>query len=376
MIRTFEALQEIQPGFNDPDSVQMLRISIPIEQIEEPDQVLREHNDILDRLAAIQGVRSVSFGSSAPLEGIDSRDLLFTEDTTSPQGHLPPTRTFRFIAPGYFQTLGTPLIAGRDFTWTDLYEHHNVAIVSENLAREIWKEPKMALGKRVRQDSTTPWRTVVGVVGDVHNEGMHVEAPKIAYWPVLDKNFGANDWTGRSVTFLLRSDRAATEGLLVEIRRGVWSVNKSVPLLLVRTLGEVYGQSMIRTSYTMVILAVAGAMALLLAIVGIYGVVSYAISLRTRELGIRMAVGAEASGLVRAFVLQGVTLAAFGILIGLGAAAGLSRLIGSLLFRTNPLDLTTYAAMAVAVLLVAIISCYLPARRVTAVNPTEALRTA
>ncbi len=375
MIRTFQKLRSVQPGFTQPEQVQLLRISIPETQVSQPEQVMRMQNAILDKLAAIPGVQSVAFANGAPLEGFNSNDVLWAEDKTYAPGQIPPIRRFRFMSPGYLQTLGTPLIAGRDFTWTELYGLRNVAIVSENLARELWGSPTAALGKRIREGMNDPWREVVGVADDVYDNGVNEAAPTIVYWPVLMGPFW-NDQVrvSRGGAFVIRTSRAGTETFLADARKAVWSVNPNLPVFLVRTLGDIYDQSMQRTSFTLVMLGVAGGMALVLGIVGIYGVISYAVSQRTREIGIRMALGAEDGALTRMFVRHGLILAAIGVSIGLGAAAGVTRLMSSLLFGVTALDPATYVAVPIMLAAAAMLASYVPARRVVRVDPVEALR--
>jgi putative ABC transport system permease protein len=375
MIRTFQKLRSVQPGFTQPEQVQLLRISIPETQVLQPRRVMRMQNAILDKLAAIPGVQSVAFANGAPLEGFNSNDVLWAEDKTYAPGQIPPIRRFRFMSPGYLQTLGTPLIAGRDFTWTDLYGLRNVAIVSESLARELWGNPTAALGKRIREGMNDPWREVVGVADDVFDNGVNEPAPTIVYWPVLMGPFW-NDQVrvNRGGAFVIRTSRAGTETFLADARKAVWSVNPNLPVFLVRTLGDIYDQSMQRTSFTLVMLGVAGGMALVLGIVGIYGVISYAVSQRTREIGIRMALGAEDGALKRMFVRHGLILAAIGVSIGLGAAAGVTRLMSSLLFGVTALDPATYVAVPIMLAAAAMLASYLPARRVVRVDPVEALR--
>ncbi len=375
MIRTFQKLRSVQPGFTQPEQVQLLRISIPETQVSQPEQVMRMQNAILDKLAAIPGVQSVAFANGAPLEGFNSNDVLWAEDKTYAPGQIPPIRRFRFTSPGYLQTLGTPLIAGRDFTWTDLYGLRNVAIVSENLARELWGSPTAALGKRIREGMNDPWREVVGVADDVYDNGVNEAAPTIVYWPVLMGPFW-NDQVrvSRGGAFVIRTSRAGTETFLADARKAVWSVNPNLPVFLVRTLGDIYDQSMQRTSFTLVMLGVAGGMALVLGIVGIYGVISYAVSQRTREIGIRMALGAEDGALTRMFVSHGLILAAIGVTIGLAAAAGVTRLMSSLLFGVTALDPATYVAVPIMLAAAAMLASYVPARRVVRVDPVEALR--
>ena len=376
MIRTFQALRNVQPGFTRPAEVQLMRISVNEGQVKEPENVMRLQNEMMDRLAALPGVVSVSLANSAPLEGLNSFDPVYAQDKTYTAGQLAPMRRYRFITPGFFQTTGTVLVAGRDFTWTDLYEKRNVAIVSENLARELWGDPAAAVGKRIKGGTSpsSPWREIVGVAGDVYHNGAQEKPPTFAYWPALMDNFWGPKRATRSGTLLIRTSRAATESFLSEARQAVWSVNSSLPVFQVRTLQDLYVQSLARTSFTLVMLAIAGVMALVLGIVGIYGVITYAITQRRREIGIRMALGAQPARLQQMFVRQGLRLAGIGALIGLGAAAGLTRLMSSLLFGVTALDPLTYAAVAAILIAAAALASYLPARRATSVDPMAALR--
>lgn len=375
MIRTFQALHDVRVGFDRPEQVQLVRTGIPEAQIKDREQVVRAQNAMLEKIAAIPGVKAVTFGNGAPLEGFNSNDVLYARDKIYDSGQIPPIRRYRFIAPGYHKTLGTGLIAGREFEWIDLYDQRKVAMVSDNMAREMWGSPVNALGKFIREGMNDPWREVVGVVTDVHDNGAHQAAPTIVYWPVRMDNFwGDPGYLARNVTFIIRTDRAGSESLLTEVRQAIWSINNNLPVFLVRTLGEVYNQSMARTSFTLVMLGIAGGMALLLGIVGIYGVISYAVTQRTREIGIRMALGAEHSSLKGMFVRQGLLLAAVGVAIGLAASAGLSRWMAALLYGVKPLDPMTFAAVPLVLLFAVIFASYLPARRATKVDPMIALR--
>ena len=375
MIRTFQALRGVQPGFTHPEQVQLLRIAIPDTQVKEPERVMRMENDMLDKLTAIPGVTGAALASGAPLDGFGGNDLLYARDKTYAPGQIPPLRAFRNVTPGFFKTDGTRLIAGRDFTWTDLYDKRHVAIVSENMARELWGSPAAALGKQVRTGLKDDWREIVGVVQDVYDRGVDQKAPAIAYWPALMDNFELEPvHVTRSAVFVIRSTRAGTQGLIDAAKQAIWSSDPNAPVYLVRTLREVYNQSMARTSFTLVLLAIAGAMALLLGVVGIYGVIAYAVTQRSREIGIRMALGAQPGALQKMFVRQGLLLAAVGAALGLIAAAGLTRLMSSLLFKTAALDPVTYAGVSVLLIAAAALASYIPARRTTAVDPVVALR--
>jgi predicted permease len=379
MIRTFQQLRGVQPGFTHPEEIQIVHTSIPEAVAQDPARVMRMWDELLDTLTALPGVTSVGFsGGPAPLEpavlGFRNIQRLYAEDQTLPSGQASPEH--RLIAPGFFSTMGTRLVAGRDFTWTDLYDNRHVVIVSENLAREWWQDPRAALGKRVRESTIAPWREIVGVVENVRDNGMHVKAPEFAYLPALMDRYLVFDheFVTRGGTFVIRSNRTGTEGLLKEVQQTIWSVNGRQPVFLVTTLQTLYDRSMAQTSFTLVMLAIAGGMALLLGIVGIYGVIAYVVSQRTRETGIRIALGAQRAVLLQAFVRQGLLLAAAGIALGLAAAAGLTHLMSSLLFGVTALDPLTYAAVSALLLVVSVLASYLPARRAMIIDPVQALR--
>jgi hypothetical protein len=230
--------------------------------------------------------------------------------------------------------MGTPMIAGRDFDWTDLYRTRPVAIISENLAKEWWGGAQAALGKRVRETPQASWREVVGVVGDVYDDGVQVHPPATVYLPVMrDRLQGSQGATAINFgVFAVRTKRAGTQSFLAGAQQAIWSVDGNLPLFFVRTLEDLYNQSMARTAFTLVLLAIAGAMALLIGVIGLYGVIAYGVSRRTREIGIRMVLGAEPSELRRMFLRQGLVLAVTGAGLGLLAAAVLTSLMKSLLF--------------------------------------------
>ena len=377
MIRTFRALMHVSPGFDAPDSVETFRFYIPETQIPDSqrDRVVQMNQAILDKLAAIPGVSSVSFSSAVPLDGNSSNDVLYAEDHLLGEGELPAIRRFKFISPGTFATLGTHMVAGRDLTWTDIYQKRPVAIISENFAREYWHNANGALGKRIRVASVDDWREIVGVAQDVHDNGVDQAAPTTVYWPIMQDHFeGEKEMIRRGIAFLIRSPRGGSQTFTKEIEQRVWSVNDNVPLAEVTTLGELYTKSMARTSFTLVMLCVAGGMALLLGIVGIYGVISYSVSQRTREIGIRMALGAQRRALTAMFVRQGLWLTGVGVVCGLVAAFVTMRLMSSLLFNVSPVDPITYISITACVVATAFFACYLPSRRAAAVDPVDALR--
>jgi predicted permease len=375
MIRTFQSLQRVQPGFRDPTEVQTVRIYIPETQVKEAVRVVRMEQEIEDKLAAIPGVASAAYANSVPADGNDSTDLLYAEDRTYAEGQLPPLRRFKFVTPGFFKTMGTPLVAGRDYTWADIYEARTYAVVSENLAREMWGSPAAALGKRIREGMKDDWREVIGVVGDVHSDGAERKAPTVVYWPVLMHKFWGDDaFVQRGVVYAIRSSRAGSQSLLEQIRQAVWSIDSNLPLARVETMEQIYRGSMARSAFTLVMLAIAGAMALVLGLVGIYGVISYSVSQRTRELGIRLALGATQFDVKSMVVRSGVWLAGAGAVVGLAASTLVTRIMTTWLLGISPLDPLTYAAVSLGVVAAAGAASYLPARRASALNPVEALK--
>jgi predicted permease len=377
MIRTFRALMHTPPGFVGPDAVQTFRFYIPDTAIpdSQAERVIRAEQEIQNKLAAIPGVSSVSFSSAIPMDGYNSNDPVFAEDRTYAEGELPPIRRFKFVSPGFLATIGAPLVAGRDISWEDTYQRIPVALISENLAKEYWHDARNALGKRIRVGSTDDWREIVGVVANIYDNGVDSPAPTSVYWPVIMSHFeGQKENLRRGTAFVIRSPRAGSEAFLNELRQTVWSVDPNVPLANVHTLGYFYTRSMARTSFTLVMLGVAGGMALLLGIVGIYGVIAYSVSQRTREIGIRMALGAQRQTLTGMFVRQGLLLTGIGVVCGLVAAFASMRLMSSLLFKVSAVDPITYGAMTLGVVGVAYLACYLPSRRAATVDPVEALR--
>jgi predicted permease len=376
MVRTFQALRSVEPGFIDAPHLETFRISIPASLVATPQQVTRTQNDIADKLAQVPGVTSVGFASSMPMEGMaPAWDTIEARGQAHP-GEVTPLRLFENVSPQFFHTTGTRIIAGREFTWSDVYGTRPVVMVSENLARELWGAPSAALGKSIREFSSMPWHEVIGVVQDVRENGVQEKAPAIVYWPTMMEDlYGPHTFDAvRTVTFAVRSSRTGTEKFLNQIRDAVWSVNSSLPLATVQTMQEIYARSLSRTSFTLVVLGIAGAMALALGIIGIYGVISYAVSQRTHEIGIRVALGAHSGHLLGMVIGQGLKLTLIGVGLGIAGALGLMQSLSSLLFGVTPTDPLTFTGVAILLALVALSACYVPARRAMRVDPIVALR--
>ncbi len=371
MIRTFQKLLMVNPGFTDAPSLQTLRVAIPETSIADQRMVTRVENNIAHKLASIPGVTAAGFAEIVPMEdgghgwsGIIAEGRSYAGD--------PPLRFYNYISPGYLQALGTRMMAGRDFTWNEIYDLRPNVIVSENFAREEWGSAGAAIGKRIQQGRGLRWYQVIGVAQDVRQNGVDQRSPAIVYWPIL--TVGPWLYPPRSVTFVVRSSRAGTQAFLNEVQQAVWQVNADLPLASPRTMQEIYSKSLGRTSFTLVMLGIAAAMALALGIIGIYGVISYAVLQRTREIGIRMALGAQKRELRLMFVRSALALAGIGVTIGLGAAAAIVQLMRTLLFGVSPFDPLSFAVAPLILVLAAAVASFLPACRATAVNPVEALK--
>jgi putative ABC transport system permease protein len=375
MIRTFMALSRVEPGFVRPEAVQTFRVAVPEALAKEPDQSVRVHQQIVERLRAVPGVERVGLSSSITMDGNNGNDPIFVEDKPSPEGQIPPLRRFKFVGPDYFETVGRRLVAGRAIGWSDSYQGAPVVVVSENFAREFWKDPAKAVGRRIRQSPKNQWREIVGVVADERDDGLHRPAPAVIYWPMLVRDF----WdqavnVQRTMGYVVRSERLGSPSFMQELQRAVWSVNPSLPLANARTLEEIRSRSMAQTSFALTMLALAASVALLLGVVGIYGVIAYIAAQRTREIGIRMALGAEAGHVSGLFLRHGLTLTAIGLALGIAASFGLTRFMSTLLFGVTATDAPTYAAVSAILGGVAVLATWLPARRASRVDPIAALR--
>ncbi|MEO8466364.1 MAG: ABC transporter permease [Gammaproteobacteria bacterium] len=377
MIRTFQALRHVEPGFVGAESLQTFRLAFPQQVVPGDLTVLQQQRAIVEAVKAIPGVTATGWVDGLPMEfGGANWDGIDVEGTDYGTGGNLALRIYRSISPEYLTTMGTRVIAGRDIGWADIDDTRAVTMISEGLAREMWGTPEAALGKKIRgAGGGGAWREIVGVVEDVRLLGADQPSPKIVYWPAIMKDFyrGQPYYLPRGVAFAVRSPLAGSPALTREIERAVWSVNASLPVASVRTMLDLYDRSLARTAFTLVMLIVAAAAALVLGVVGLYGVLSYAVSQRRREIAIRLALGAQPRAVQRHFVRYGVTLAGLGVLIGLVGAAGATHLMRAILYDVQPVDPLTYAAVAAGLTLVAALASWLPARRASAVAPSESL---
>jgi predicted permease len=371
LIRTFVALRQVDPGFTRPEEVQTFVIAIPPGLISDEQIAARTFESVAERLSQVPGVASVGLSSSITMDGEDNGNSVQAEGVPIPEDGRVPLRRFKSFAPGYFETMGIRLVAGRSITWSEIHERRPVIVISEPLAREMWGDATRALGKRVRVccgwDPT--WREIVGVTGAERDDGLAQPPTAIVYWPMLNERYR---W--RTMAYAVRSSRVGQPGFLRELEQAVWAVNPNLPLAAVQTLEEIRAHSMAQTSFALVMLGIAASVALLIGVVGIYGVIAYAVAQRTREIGIRMALGAQIADVQRVFLRHGLWLTATGIVIGIGVAMVVTGVMSTFLFGVGPMDPVTYVAVSATLAAVALIGTYLPARRATHVDPLAALR--
>jgi putative ABC transport system permease protein len=376
MIRTYLELRRVAPGFRNADTVQTFLLTIPQtgplggdENAANRARLLNTQRALLDRLSAIAGVESVGFASGndgLPLDG-DGRQvsLIPYVDGVQAADRLARVWEIQNVSPGLFETMQTRIVAGRGVTWDDVVTQRQVMLVSENLARKEFRTPGAALGRRISAFPANPGTEIIGVIEDVHHDGLDQPAPPLIVNPPRAVPTAA---------FVVRSDRAGRADFMRDLRRAVASVSGDLSMARPRTLGAMYRHSMGRASMTLTLLGITGGLALVLGLVGVYGVVSYSVSRRRREIGIRLALGARQREVSAMFVRHALILVVVGVGIGLAAAAALTRLIASQIFGVSPMDVPTHAAVALGLVAAASLASYVSARRGASLNPIEVLK--
>jgi predicted permease len=371
MVKSFRRLRGVDPGF-DPRGVLTLRLDLPRAEYPDTAATLRFLQQLLTRVRALPEVVSAGTVYPLPLSGGKSSSGYFIEDFPPAPGQVWPKLDTRFASPGAFEALGVPVIAGRPFERLEPARPSTEVLVSRRLAERFWPG-RSPLGKRLRSDlpGEGPWFTIVGVVGDVRDHGLEEEPEPGVYFPMV--RAGSEEWAPRSFSLVVKG-RVGPLLLVAPVRGAIRALDPNLALAEVRPLSEVVDRSMARTSFTMLLLAIAAAVALLLGGVGIYGVVSYAVSQRTREIGVRMALGARRSDISRMVLREAMAVTLLGVAAGLACALALTRLMLALLFGVSPTDPGTLAAVPVLLAAVALLASWLPARRAAAIEPLEAIR--
>jgi putative ABC transport system permease protein len=365
MIRSFRALHSVDPGFV-ADGVLTMSIALPQSDYPSGPDAVRFWQQLTERVGALPGVEAVGAVNHLPLDGgIRSGDIEI-EDHPVPDGTIPPLAEKKYITPGYFQALRIPVLEGRALEAGDGADGFHAVVVNRSFARHWWPEAS-PLGRRIRLSDDMGWYEIVGVVGDVRFRSLEQPPQDAVYFPL-----SAGD-SRRALHLAVRTG-ADPRAFTAAIRQEVWAIDPNLPIADPRAMSEILADSMERTSFTMVMLGIAAAVALLLGTLGIYGVVSYAVSCRTRELGIRIALGATAGRVRRTVVREGLVLAGIGVTIGILAAVALTGILAGLLYEVSASDPLTYALVAVVLISGGALASYVPARRASAVDPMEALR--
>ncbi|UCC74410.1 MAG: FtsX-like permease family protein, partial [Gemmatimonadota bacterium] len=381
MVRSFLALHSVDPGLGNPETVLTLQIGISSGEIPDLEEMIRTHELIGERLSDLPGVSSVGLTSKLPMGGGVNVNPVWVEGFAYSEGTPPPNMQYTWVGGDYFETMQIPLLAGRYLTRSDASDRVPVVVVSESMALQYWHSPAEAIGKRMsggRTPGEGGWREIVGVVGDVRDDGITRAPPPITYWPLVTPNpWEAIDGVAliapRHVSYAIRTERAGAPGFLQEVRQTIASVNPNLPAESVQMLDEILSRGMARTSFMLAMLGIAAGVAFVLAIVGAYGVVSYIVSQRTRELGVRMAVGAHPAAVVRSVLKHGLVLSASGLGFGLVAAYWMSHLLEAFLFGVDPVDPMTFAIVALSLVAATLLACFLPAQRAARIDPIRAL---
>jgi putative ABC transport system permease protein len=362
-MNSFRHLRAVDPGFR-ADNILTASVSMPEAKYPREEQRARFVRDLMAELRRSPGIREASAVSVLPESSNFNTMAMEIEGRVYPRGGISPDQYD--VTPDYFRELGIPLIAGRLFTGQDDRDHPKVALINQTAARRLWPD-RSPVGAKIHTGSkSAPWRTVVGVVGDVYQYGLDSQKTMQLYYPYeQDANY--------DMTLLLRGD-VNPLGLTGAVRRAVFTIDKDLPISDVEPLDEVLSDSVAGRRFSVLLLALFAAGALALAAVGIYGVISYSVTQRTCEFGIRVALGAQPGDVLGLVLRQSMLLVALGTAIGLAAAFALTRLLATLLFGVSATDLPTFAAVSLVLMGVALAASFIPARRATRTDPMIALR--
>jgi predicted permease len=366
MARSFVRMMHVDAGF-DPRGLTTTRVSLPPQAFRQPKDFARVSRQLVDQFAQIPGVTAVAATSNLPIDSGGSGTAFEVEGHPTAPGQLPPIVQYQVVTPGYFGTMHTGIRSGRDLEWRDAAS----LVVNKVVAERLWPGEN-PIGRRVRRANgpggpTPPWLTVVGLVDNIRQRSLRQPAEGEFYFPPE-----AGIDVIPALSFVIRAPRSAVTAEIV--RTSVRAISQDMPIASVRPMTEVIDRSVVQFSFTMLTLGIAAAVALLLGAIGLYSVLSYAVSLQTREIGVRLALGAPQSRVMRTIVARGAVICAIGVAIGGAGAFALTRMLSSLLFETAPLDPVTFGGTAVAILLVALLASYLPARRAAAISPMESMR--
>jgi predicted permease len=372
LLKSFREIRQTDPGF-DTSGILTFRISLPESSYPGALQPAAFHDELLERIRAMPGVEGAGGVTALPLAGRATGRAHALEEFPTEADELPPIFWYKWATPGYFEAMGIDMVAGRTFEPRDHQGNYGNVIVSRALAQRYWPGDG-ALGKRIRFAGDTAqaaWNTIIGITEGVRDRGLREDPTETVYRPLV--SFREDEgWTVPSLTYVVRAENPTQ--LVAPIRDAIRAMDPNLPVAGVQTMASVVSNSIVRLTFTALALGIAALLALVLGAVGLYGVLSYVVTQRTQEIGVRMAVGAQAGQVLKMVVASGAKLALSGLVIGLVGAVGLTRLLQGLLFGTEPLDVGTFGATAFLLLLVGLVASYLPARRAAQVDPVKSMR--
>ncbi len=374
LLRTFQRLHAVQPGF-DAEHVATFWMGLPLARYPNDSSIVRFYAQLTARVAALPDVRGVGLTSRLPLlsRGMNQNPF-YVENDRSSDTRIPPLQLYTTTDGGYFRTLGIPLLAGRTFEPLDR-QRDLEAIISQHTAETFWKDPsgRAALGKRFRELPGGPWRTIVGVVGNVRDTALAAPPTPVVYLPQVPAGDSLYSYVYRTMALVVRTG-GEPSAVTTEVQRAVRELDPTLPTFDVRPMSAVLGESTARLSFTLIILGGAAAVTLLLGGIGLYGVLAYLVTLRTRELGVRIALGALPGTVARMITRQGLVLSLVGIGCGLAIFALAARFLRSFLYGVSAADPLTLAAAVLTLLVVATLASWIPARRAARVDPATTLK--
>ncbi len=368
LVKSFLKLQQVDPGFAAPENVMTMRISLP-SRYEENEQAAAFVKQVTERIESVSGVESVGAITVLPLAGTNTRTSFNIKSRPFPENQEPPAEV-RAVTPNYFRAMGVPILKGRAFTEQDVKGKPGAIIINDAMARQYWPDEDplgqiMSVGVSVSENEPEEWQ-IVGIVGNVKHFSLDTEPVAEMYVPHAQQ-----PWSFMTLVARSSSD---PRSLVAPMRSQVLAVDPDQPVSNIRTMGEVVARSIAEQRFYMLLLSLFAVMALMLAAVGIFGVMSYSVTQRTREIGIRMALGAQTRDVLSYVVGQGITLALIGVGIGLAVALLATQFMTTMLYEVKAFDPVTFAVISLLLVGVALLACYIPARRATKVDPMVALR--
>jgi putative ABC transport system permease protein len=367
LVKSFWRLQRVDPGVNT-ERVLTMRLALRGQRYPDAQQVVAFYPRLLERVQALSGVSSAALSNCLPPDSTEGSDDFTIEGRPIVADQIPPIAYTIRVSPDYFRTFGIPLSRGRYFTTADSANAPLAAIISETMARQFFPNED-PIGKRINtgDEGQPAWWQIVGIVGDVKYTGLTGKVQPALYQPLIQE-------TSWNVFLLVKTEAADPLGLAAAVRDEVWSLDRELPISQIQALEQHFAGAVAQPRFRTTLIALFAALAMVLATVGIYGVISYSVTQRTHEIGVRIALGAQTGDVMKLVLKQGAVLAVIGVVMGLTASLALTRLLKELLFNVSNGDLPTFITVSLLLTAVALVACYIPARRAAKVDPMVALR--